>query len=96
MPSIKPVKITDRVDIEVGDVHSDKFQPQIKMKFWGNECNTSVRIVPDKDEPKITNVDNVITYIEAQLPADFPDAIATPILSGIRKQRDRFARNHQI
>ena len=41
-------------------------------------------------------VDDVIAYIEAQLPTDFPDAIATPILSGIRKQRDRFARNYQI
>lgn len=37
-------------------------------------------------------VDDVIAHIEAQLPTDFPDAIATPILSGIRKQRDRFVR----
>ena len=36
------------------------------------------------------SVEDVIVQVEAQIPADFPDAIATPILSGILKQREHY------
>ena len=36
-------------------------------------------------------IDDVIAKVEVQLPVNFPDAIATPILAGIRRQRDRYA-----
>jgi len=35
-------------------------------------------------------VEDVITRVEAQIPDNFPDAIATPILMGIRKQRELY------
>ncbi|MDT8283292.1 MAG: type II toxin-antitoxin system HipA family toxin [Gammaproteobacteria bacterium] len=35
-------------------------------------------------------VEAVIARVEAQIPDNFPDAIATPILMGIRKQRDLY------
>lgn len=66
MPQINQVKIDDKVSIEVGDVHSDTFQPQVKMKFWDNECNSSVRLIPDDDTPVITSVDDVITYTQKE------------------------------
>ncbi len=36
-------------------------------------------------------VDEVIARIEAMIPDGFPDTIATPILTSMRKQRDRYA-----
>ena len=38
----------------------------------------------------MASVDNAIANVELQIPAGFPDTIAVPILSGIRKQRDRY------
>jgi len=38
----------------------------------------------------MARVDDVITRVEGQIPGDFPEAIAVPILAGIRKQRDRY------
>lgn len=38
-------------------------------------------------------VDDVIKLAEVQIPDDFPEAIAAPILAGIRKQRDRYSRS---
>ncbi|VAX04669.1 Toxin HigB / Protein kinase domain of HipA [hydrothermal vent metagenome] len=36
-------------------------------------------------------LDEVIARIEAMIPDGFPDTIATPILTSMRKQRDRYA-----
>ncbi len=36
-------------------------------------------------------VEEVIAHVEAQIPDGFPDAVATPILAGMCKQRDRYA-----
>ena len=41
-------------------------------------------------------VDAVIASVEAQIPADFPAAIAEPILSGMREQRDRYVNSGSI
>lgn len=38
----------------------------------------------------IAMVDEALEKIEVQIPADFPEAIATTTLAGIRKQRDRY------
>ena len=38
----------------------------------------------------MASVDNAIANVERQIPIGFPDTIAKPILSGIRKQRDRY------
>ncbi len=38
----------------------------------------------------MASVDDVIANVESQIPAGFPDIIASPILAGIRKQRDRY------
>jgi len=35
-------------------------------------------------------VDDVIKQVGTQIPKDFPQAIAAPILAGMRKQRDRY------
>ncbi len=36
----------------------------------------------------LDSVDEVIRHVEAGIPADFPERIASPILNGMRKQRD--------
>lgn len=36
----------------------------------------------------LDSVDEVIRHVEAGIPADFPDRIASPVLNGMRKQRD--------
>lgn len=33
----------DRIEVEIGDIHSAEFQPQAKIKRWGNETNFSIR-----------------------------------------------------
>ena len=36
---------TDRIDVEVGDIHSKDFIPQTKIKRWDNEVNVSLRLL---------------------------------------------------
>ena len=41
----------------------------------------------------LDSVDEVIQHVEGEIPADFPDRIASPVLNGMRKQRDRHFSN---
>ncbi len=50
-------------------------------------CETARIIVVEMMEA----VEEVIARVEAQIPDGFPDAVATPILAGMCKQRDQYA-----
>ena len=34
----------DFLEVEIGDIKSEEFHPQVKIKRWDNECNFSVRL----------------------------------------------------
>lgn len=64
----------DELEVEIGDIHSDSFQPQFKIKRWDNECNFSVRLVDDKtDLPKLQTKNNKIKFIKKKIEAHFYD-----------------------
>lgn len=44
-------------------------------------------------ETMLAMVDDAVAHIEATLPVNFPEAIAGPILAGMRKQRDRYVKS---
>ena len=69
--------------------HWDKIQPRhfiTTANQAGFNEKTARTIVADM----IAMVDDAIASVERQIPAGFPDAIASPILAGIRIQRDRY------
>ena len=69
--------------------HWDKIQLRhfiSTAKQVGFNKKTAQTIVTDM----MAAVDDVIVNVERQIPDDFPEAIAAPILAGIRKQRDRY------
>jgi hypothetical protein len=80
-----PIEISDRYDVvnntfigkdkgEIGDIYSDTFQPQFKIKRWGNECNFSVRLVDDMaDAPKLQTDKNKIKFVKKKTEAHFYD-----------------------
>jgi len=62
----------NRFEIEVGDIHSEDFKPQVKLKRWDNECNASFRVIDDGlDEPTIKEEEGKIKYIKNKIEAHF-------------------------
>ena len=70
--------------------HWNTIQPRhflsTARKVGFNEKTASTLLVKMLD-----SVEDVIARVETQIPADFPDAIATPILAGILKQREYYS-----
>ena len=59
-------------EIEIGDIHSDDFQPQVKLKQWDNETNFSVRLIDDEPtEPRIEIEGNKIKFIKKKTEVHF-------------------------
>lgn len=46
---------------EIGDSKNSKFQPQIKIMGWDNECNVSFRLVTNGNDTHSQNTDGTIT-----------------------------------
>ena len=66
------------LEVEIGDIHSDTFQPQFKIKRWDNECNFSVRLIDDAvDLPKLQTDQNKIKFIKSGIEAHFYDVPET-------------------
>ena len=58
-------EVAEEREIEIGDLLSEEFQPQVKLKQWDNECNFSVRMIDDEpDEPHIETEGNKIKFIK--------------------------------
>ncbi len=59
------IEIHNEFETEIGDVHSEGFQPQIKIKRWGNECNASFRLIDDDlSTPQIVVSGDKIKFIK--------------------------------
>lgn len=62
------------LEVEIGDIHSDAFKPQFKLKRWENECNFSVRLIDDDvNIPKIETKGNKIKFIKEKTEVHFYD-----------------------
>ena len=46
-------------------------------------------------EEVVDRMDDVLTNVESQIPEDFPGAVVESIFRGMRRGRDRLAREHQ-
>lgn len=44
--------------VEIGDLKSDEFRPQVKILRWDNECNFSVRHIDDAPDVPVVTVEN--------------------------------------
>jgi len=62
----------DRLDVIIGDDKSDKFEPQIKIQRWDNECNYSIRL-SDKTLSKesVKEEDGKIIYNKGDVAIEF-------------------------
>lgn len=69
-----PDVVTEEREIEIGDIHSDDFQPQVKLMQWENETNFSIRLIDtDSDIPTIETDKNKIKFIKKDRECHFYD-----------------------
>jgi len=74
-------KKAEEREVEIGDIHSDIFQPQVKLKQWENETNFSARLIDDelfrrsrriiRRRPRIRTAGDKIKFIKDKLEAHF-------------------------
>lgn len=56
---------TDKISLQIGDVHEVDFKPQIKIMRWDNEVNASFRYIdPESETPTIETEGEKIKYIQ--------------------------------
>ena len=66
--------VAEEREVEIGDIHSVDFQPQVKLKQWDNETNFSVRLIDDEPGvPQIKTEGNKIKFIKSKREAHFYD-----------------------
>ena len=66
------------LEVEIGDIYSDTFQPQFKINRWENECNFSIRLIDDvADAPKLQTKGNKIKFIKKKTETHFFDVPKT-------------------
>lgn len=64
--------VYNKFELEIGDLLSDEFQPQLKIKRWDNECNFSVRLIDDGvGVPTVETETNKIKFIESKTEVHF-------------------------
>lgn len=61
----------DRVEVEIGDAKQQDFHPQVKIKRWDNEVNTSFRYVHDEKNPAVVEEDGKVKWIGKDTEAHF-------------------------
>lgn len=85
----KKIKMAMALSGKSRHYHWDKIQPRhfiSTARQAGFNKKTARTIIINM----MAKVDDAIARVESQIPADFPETIATSILAGIRKQRDRY------
>ena len=60
----------DFLEVEIGDIKSEEFHPQVKIKRWDNECNFSVRML-GIDGGVASQVGDKINYQKDDIEIDF-------------------------
>ena len=70
-------------EIEIGDILSNEFQPQLKIKRWDNECNFSIKLIDndtdipilktDKNKIKFVKNNKEVHFYNVKQKADMPD-----------------------
>ena len=66
-------EVAEEREVEIGDVHSDDFQPQVKLKQWDNETNFSVRLIDSDRVIGVETEGNKIKFIKKDIEAHFYD-----------------------